>query len=326
MLEKLKKSQDTKIKYSYGFLLVLNDVLLLLLVGFLSYYLRFYTSFFGRYRPISAIDLDYVLYSVIFISTTLVIMAIFKVYNWAYIYNGMIYYIKIIGSVIIGLVITLSFGWFQNSFYFSRLWILLIIVFSLVFIILSRYFIGLYISKNLIRKGNILKEIIYRFSHCLRGLKILSRIKKKAFYGIILVINDCILLSLCFYLSYFIRFQTGDFASSGQIANLDFNYKFYSIVFIITALIILYAFRLYDWDKIYKGSGYYSRLLKAIVYNIIAIILVGYIFNLFTFSRKWIGLLLLLSIVFIFISRFLIENITRRLMKRLNISFKTIIV
>ncbi len=165
-----------------------------------------------------------------------------------------------------------------------------------------------------------------KFSDHLKGFKSLSRIKKKTLYGIILVINDCILLSLCFYLSYFIRFQTGDFASSGQIINLDFNYRFYSVVFIITALVIIYAFRLYDWDKIYKGSGYYSRLMRAIIYNIIAIILVGYIFNLFTFSRKWIGLLALLSIVFIFISRFVIESITRRLIKRLNITFKTIIV
>ncbi len=253
-------------------------------------------------------------------------MVILKAYNWAYIYNGMIYYIKIAGSVIIGLIITLLFGWFQKNLYFSGLWILLIIIFNLVFIILSRYFIGLYISKSLIIKGNIMKKIIYTFSDCLKGLRSLSRIKKKAFYGIILVINDSILLSLCFYLSYFIRFQTGDFASSGQIADLDFNYKFYAIIFIITALIILYIFRLYDWDKIYKGSGYYSRLLKAIVYNIITIILIGYVFNLFTFSRKWIGLLALLCIVSIFISRFLIENITRRLMKKLNISFKTIIV
>ena len=115
MLENLKKSPDTKIKYFYGFLLVLNDVLLLSLSSFLAYYLRFYTSFFGIYKPISAIDLNYVLYSLIFIITTLMIMAVFKVYNRAYIYNGMIYYIKITGSVIIGLIVTLSFGWFQNS-------------------------------------------------------------------------------------------------------------------------------------------------------------------------------------------------------------------
>lgn len=326
MMEKVKRSQDTKIKYSYGFLLVLNDILFLLFSSVLTYYLRFNTSFFSRYIVISGIDPDYVFYSLIFMSTVIVTMIIMKVYNWAYIYNGMVYYIKIISSVIIGLAVILLFGLSQNNFYFARLWILLLIVFSLVFIILSRYFIGLYISKKLIRRGNIVKKIIYRFSDCLRGLRSLSRIKKKAFYGIILVINDSILLSLCFYLSYYIRFQTGDFASSGQIANLDFNYRFYSIIFIVTALIILYIFRLYDWDKIYKGSGYYSRLLKAIVYNIITIILIGYIFNLFTFSRKWIGLLALLCIVSIFISRFLIENITRRLMKKLNISFKTIIL
>ncbi len=317
---------NIKIKIRCFFILFINDIIFLALGSLLTYCLRFYTSFFGRYEPITGIELNYVLYSLIFIGTILVIMAIFKVYNWAYIYNGMIYYIKIISSVIIGLVVTLSFGWYRDSFYFSKVWILLNIFFSLIFIILSRYFIGLYINKNLIRRGNILKKIIYRFSDCLSGLKSLSRIKKKAFFGIILVINDCILLSLCFYLSYFIRFQTGDFAISGQIAYLDFDYKFYSIIFIVLALVIMYAFRLYDWDKIYKGSGYYSRLLKAIVYNIIAIILVGYIFNLFTFSRKWIGLLVLLSIVSIFISRFLIENITRRLMKRLNISFKTVIV
>ncbi|MCD4670146.1 MAG: sugar transferase [Actinomycetia bacterium] len=326
MERSFNKSVNTGIKVRCFFILFINDIVFLILSGLLTYYLRFYTSFFGRYEPISGIDPGYVLYSLVFICTILAMMAIFKVYNWAYIYNGMIYYIKIMGSIMIGSAATLSFGWFRDSFYFSKVWILINIFFSLVFIILSRYFIGLYISKNLIRRGNILKEIIYKFSDCLRSLKFLSRIRKKVFYGIILVINDCILLSLCFYLSYFIRFQTGDFASSGQIAYLDFNYQLYSIIFISTALIILYAFRLYDWDKIYKGSGYYSRLMRAIIYNIIAIILVGYIFNLFTFSRKWIGLLALLSIVLIFISRFLIESITRRLIKRLNISFKTIIV
>ena len=132
MLEKTK-FQDTKIKYSYGFFLILNDILLLLLSSFLAYYLRFNTSFFGIYQPVSVIDLNYVLYSLIFIITALIIMAIMKVYNWAYIYNGMIYYIKIISSIIIGLVITLSFGWLTYSFYFSRLWILLIIIFSLFF-------------------------------------------------------------------------------------------------------------------------------------------------------------------------------------------------
>ena len=326
MKKSFSKSTNIAFRIQYFFILFINDIIFLTLSSFLAYYSRFHTSFFGKYEPISGIDMSYVFYSIMLIGTIMIIMAIFKVYNWTYIYNGMIYYIKIISSIMIGFIITLSFGWLRNDIYFSRSWILLIIVLVLFFMILSRHFIGFFINKNIIWRRSIFKKIIYSFSDCLRGIKFLSRIKKKVFYGIILVVNDCILLIICFYLSYFIRFQTGDFASSGQIANLDFNYKFYSIVFVITALIIIYAYRLYDWDKIYKGSGYYSRLLKAIVYNIIVIILVGYIFNLFTFSRKWIGLLALLCIVSIFVSRFLIENITRRLMKKLNISFKTIIV
>ena len=116
MERSFNKSVNTGIKVRCFFILFINDIVFLILSGLLTYYLRFYTSFFGRYEPISGIDPGYVLYSLVFICTILAMMAIFKVYNWAYIYNGMIYYIKIMGSIMIGSAATLSFGWFRDSF------------------------------------------------------------------------------------------------------------------------------------------------------------------------------------------------------------------
>ncbi|MGZ8887806.1 MAG: sugar transferase [Nitrososphaeraceae archaeon] len=76
----------------------------------------------------------------------------------------------------------------------------------------------------------------------------------------------------------------------------------------------------------YRGSGYYTRLLKAVFINIIVIILAGYVLDLFTFSRKWILLLFLFSVVLIYMSRYIIEFITQRILKKLNIITRTVIV
>ena len=98
------------------------------------------------------------------------------------------------------------------------------------------------------------------------------------------------------------------------------------MIFILSAVFIFLLFNLYNRDKIYRGSGYYSKLLKAVSINIIVIILVGYVLNLFTFSRKWILLLYLFSFVLIYLSRFLIETITQKVAKKLNIKSRTIII
>jgi len=115
----------------------------------------------------------------------------------------------------------------------------------------------------------------------------------------------------------------------GEVAKvyyIEANYSFYSIVFILSAVLIFSIFRLYNWDQIYKGSGYYSRVVKGIIINIIVIILAGYLFEFFTFSRKWILLLFIFSTFLILTSRLIIELTTIKLLRKLDIKSGTIIV
>jgi exopolysaccharide biosynthesis polyprenyl glycosylphosphotransferase len=162
----------------------------------------------------------------------------------------------------------------------------------------------------------------------LKFLKNLPRRKKKLLYGIGLFLNDAMVLALSFYLSYYLRFYTTffSFVESNPSYTINTNYLFYSIIFILITLIFLSIYQLYSWDKIYRGSGYYSKIFRAVSINIVVIIIVGYLYETFSFSRIWIGLLYVFSILFLFFSRFLIGIVTQILIRKLNLSSKTLII
>jgi exopolysaccharide biosynthesis polyprenyl glycosylphosphotransferase len=160
----------------------------------------------------------------------------------------------------------------------------------------------------------------------LKYLKNLSRRNKKFLYGCFLLISDLIFLVASFYLAYYIRFQTNFFQLTEIKYTINVHYISYSILFIVLNLIFFKIYKLYDWDQIYKGSGYYFRIFKAISINIIIIIIVGYLLETFSFSRIWITLLYVLGIVFLFFSRFIIKLVTERLVRVLGLSSRTVII
>jgi len=162
----------------------------------------------------------------------------------------------------------------------------------------------------------------------LRVIKNLPRKKKKFFYGIALFFSDALFLALSFYLSYHLRFYTTlfSFIESTPSYTINVHYLFYSIFFIFLTLITMFFFRLYDWDYIYRGSGYYFRIFKAVSINIIIIIIARYLLEAFSFSRIWIVLLYLLSLLFLFAARLFISIITGFITRRLNLSTKTLII
>jgi len=191
---------------------------------------------------------------------------------------------------------------------------------------LSRFIIGIAAKKIFKKKGVPNEEFVAGIGENIKVIGRLPRSKKKTIYGITLVINDIVFLALAFYISYYLRFHTGPIAELNLTYQLESNYFFYSIIFIISAIILFLIYRLYNWDYIYRGSGYYSRIIKGLIINIIVIVLAGYLFDLFTFSRKWILLLLVFSVLFILTSRLIIELVTVRLIRRLNIRSRTVVV
>ena len=315
-----------RLKIIYGFLLFIIDLFFLALSCFLAYYLRFYTDIFGTISTSYSISGQYIFYSIIITGSIIILFTVFKFYSINKIYRDLYYYLKLIILLIVGVVIIYFSAKLIDDFYFSRIWIGLLLVFGVISISVSRFIFGNITRAVFKRSGIPYEGLIISFFDYLKVFKENARIKKKILYGIILIINDIIFLGIAFYLSFYLRFNTGVLAERQEVYFIETNYLFYSIIFIISAIFIFLLYRLYNWDNIYKGSGYYSRIIKGISINIIVIILSGYIFELFTFSRKWILLLFILSLVFIYISRLLIDMISIRLMRRIKATSRTIII
>ncbi|MCJ7472755.1 MAG: sugar transferase [Actinobacteria bacterium] len=315
-----------RLRSIYGFLLFIIDLFFLLFSCFLAYYLRFYTDIFGTTTISHSISGQYLFYSLIITGSIIVLFAVFKLYSINKIYRDLYYYLELIIILITGIVIIYFSARLMGGFYFSRIWIGLFSVFGVISIVVSRFILAM-ITRAVFKKSGVACErLIISFLDYLRVFKKNTRIKKKITYGIILVINDIIFLGIAFYLSFYLRFNTGMFAESQVVYFIETNYLFYSVIFIISALLIFLLYRLYNWDNIYRGSGYYSRIVRGMIINIIVIILSGYIFELFTFSRKWILILFILSLVFIYISRLLIDMISIRLIRRIQTTSSTIII
>lgn len=313
-------------KFFFGLLLAANDMVFLSLTVFLSYYMRFYTGIFSAGKPVYRISDSYIFYSLIFMAAVIFFAIIMRLYSWSNIYKGPLYYLRTAFAPIFGIVSIVIFGLIYENYPFSKLWLIYTIFLSVVLITLSRFFIGIITKKILFRLNIQSDDFISTFSGNIFVLRYLSRIKKQAVYAVLLLISDIVFLGLAFYISYYLRFNTGIMAEVDKTFIIEKNYIFYSVIFILSAVFLFFIYGLYNRDKIYKGSGYYSRLLKAISINIIVIIVAGYLLNLFTFSRKWILLFYICSIVLVFISRALIEAITQKIGKKFSLKSRTIII
>ena len=326
MQDTRKNIYSLKTRITFGLILIVSDLLFLALSCFFSYYIRFYTRIFGVNELSFTVSDNYIIYSVIFIIIVIFVSFVFNLYSLNNVYRGPIYYPSVLIVAILGTVAIYFSGRVFSGLSFSRIWISLLFALGAVFLFLSRLLIGI-AAKKIFRKAGVPnEEFIAGIGENIKVIGKLPRSKKKIIYGTTLVINDIVFLALAFYISYYLRFHTGSIAELNLTYQLESNYFFYSIIFIISAIILFLIYRLYNWDYIYKGSGYYSRIIKGLIINIIVIILAGYLFDLFTFSRKWILLLLVFSILFILTSRLIIELVTVKLIKRLNIRSRTVVV
>ena len=309
-----------------GFILFFNDLIFLALAGFLAYYIRFYTKIFRVIEFSYTINYTYIYFSLIFIGLIIIISACFKLYIFKSIYSKPTHFLRLIFSVLISATIFIVLWFVLNSFMFSRIWLLLFFALGIFLLILSRSLISIFIGSKLKNSGFPTYLYFFGFGENLKILKNLSRLKKKIIFGLFLVINDILFLGFSFYYSYYLRFFTKIFSENEISFTLNDNYVLFSYIFIATAVLIFFISKLYNWDSIYRGSGYTFRIIRSIIVNIVIIILIGSLFNRFTFSRIWLLLLTIFSLLTVTFSRLLIEFITQIIVKKLNISSKTVIL
>jgi len=321
---KLNQMYRIKNRVFYGFLLVISDFIALTISGILSYYLRFYLDYFGNATYV--IDREYLVYILAIALLLIVILFVFKAYDINYAYRGFYFYPKSMFSIFLTVIIIYYAARLISDFYFSRFFIGLFLIISVILLFGSRFLVGIITKKIFKAIGIPYEGLDVNIRDFLIEFKDKRRLSKKLMYGFFLVLNDIFFLSIAFYLSFYLRFNTGFLGEVEEVFYIENNYVFYSILFILSAVSIFSFFRLYNWDRIYRGSGYYSRIIKGIIINIIVIILAGYIFELFTFSRKWILLLFILSVLFIFFSRFFIEFISIKSLKKISGISKSIVL
>ncbi|MHB1375904.1 MAG: sugar transferase [Candidatus Humimicrobiaceae bacterium] len=324
----LKSTTDLNKKklFAFGFILFFNDLIFSALAGFLAYFIRFYTKIFRIIEFSYTINYKYIYFSLIFVALIIVISACFKLYVFKSIYSKPTHFLRLIFSVLIAATVFIILWFIINNFMFSRIWLLLFFVLDIFLLVLSRSLISIFIRRSLKNSGFPTHLYFFGFGENLKILKNLSRFKKKIIFGLFLIINDILFFGFSFYYSYYLRFFTKIFRENEIYFTLNDNYVLFSYIFISTAILIFFISKLYNWDNIYRGSGYTFRIIRSIVVNIVIIILIGSLFNKFTFSRIWLLLLTIFSLITITGSRLLIEFITQVIIKKLNISSKTVIL
>ena len=320
-ISRIRKS----IRGFHGFILFCCDIFVLIISLFFAYYLRFYTSIFTLTNQSNTIDKKYLLYSLIFIAAVLFFNVIFKLYNFG-VYKDPFYYVKVIIPPFIGIITVFLTARFYESFALSRLWIFFVLLFCIIFLLFIRYLLARVTKSFLKKRGYSNISIIWNYIDNIEALKSLKRKTQKIIYGIFLMISDIVLLIFSYYISYFLRFRTSAIAELYKRYYVEQYYVFYSIIFIILSIAIFAVYNLYDRDRIYRGSGYYSRIIKAIFINIILIMLTGYVFELFTFSRIWLLMLAACSLIFIIAGRSFIELITQKVINKYKASPRTVII
>lgn len=144
---------EKKSKILYGFLLLANDLIFAGISCFLAYYIRFFTKLYGSAKPTYLLDKNYILYSVIFISALVIISLAFRLYFWSSIYRNTNYYLKIISTPVLSLILTLIIGRAYKAFPFSRLWIFDLLILSIFFLFFSRLLIGNITEKIFLKRG-----------------------------------------------------------------------------------------------------------------------------------------------------------------------------
>jgi exopolysaccharide biosynthesis polyprenyl glycosylphosphotransferase len=310
----------------YAVSAILIDIVLLVFGCALAYYLRFFTALFGRNKPTYTLNSLYIYYSIAFIVITVVLIDVLRSYNLKNIYTGFDYYFKIVLSPVISIIIFVSYSYFIHHILLSRGWLLLLFILSALLLLAGRFITGI-ILKGWIRNYSIPSNTIAAgFIGCVKAMQDSTRLKRKVIYGAFVVINDIFFIGLALFLAFYIRFFTGESSKFFLRYGVEGNYLLYSIIFTASAILIIFIYRLYDWDSLYKGSGYYFKIIKAITLNVFLLILLGYLFEAFTFSRIYIVMLLVFALFFVLLSRILILFLIQKLIGRLKIYSNTLIV
>jgi exopolysaccharide biosynthesis polyprenyl glycosylphosphotransferase len=130
-----------------------------------------------------------------------------------------------------------------------------------------------------------------------------TRSRRRATLRIALLVSDMLMLLAATQLASLVRF--GQLRHVAAFPELGPSATFLRVSLVIVALGLgaLWFERLYDLDRVFWGTGEYSRVVKALAMGIVALILVEYAAKLPGLSRGWTLLALFFGIAFVCVGR-----------------------
>ncbi len=149
--------------------------------------------------------------------------------------------------------------------------------------------------------------------------------KRELFFGIILFLSDLIFLCLSFLLSFILKFRV----ESYEVLGVNLKYYFiYSVVGILSIVIIFGLRKLYSFRNLYKGMGENEGVASSVTISIFLIIMFNYYFNRegYQLSRIWLVYSTLISIVLIIISRTIVKRLFFILLSKIGIRTNVAII
>jgi len=154
-----------------------------------------------------------------------------------------------------------------------------------------------------------------------------TRTSKKILYGALLAFFDFVLLSVSFFLAFYIRFFA-DISIREFYLNYDFykDYISYSVFSILLILFLSFVTKLYNWDYRFRGAGQSTKLFTNITFGLFFMIIVGFTFQTFNFSRLWIGYSYVFSIVFLVLFRVIFDKVFYYFIRKSRNFSKTLII
>lgn len=141
-----------------------------------------------------------------------------------------------------------------------------------------------------------------------------------------LIVIDLFTLALATLTATYVRFNM--LAASAGFENISTRVSYYDIAWIAVGISLLFLWRegLYDIERLFWGSGEFSRVIQALALGVVAFILATYALHIPGLSRAWTVLAFALSVVFVSAGRMCVRVILRSLRRRGRLLRRTLIV
>ncbi len=158
------------------------------------------------------------------------------------------------------------------------------------------------------------------------GAAALTRGQRRLSLRIVLLGSDLLMLSLATVAASLIRFGRFRHVEAAPDLVLGVQFADLSLIIVLIAIAAMWYEGLYDMDRVFWGTGEYSRVARGQSLAVVAFILATYVLKLPGLSRGWLMLVWGLGILFVVIGRVIVRTLLSAARRRRRLLRPTLMV